>query len=112
MESSLLLVLTSIIVNKTSQCKVQLLVGHLVKIFFDYWLAAVILLQNRYISLLVPFLKDCHAHFRRLASDTQLLLNFSHSEAVIGVLNLCSIFKKKMETLPLEVDKELKHCHK
>ena len=54
------------------------------------------LVSKKFISLLLPF--------RRLASDTQLLLNFLHSE----VLNLCSILKK-METPPLEVDKELKH---
>ena len=33
-------------------------------------------------------------HFRRLASDSKLLSNSSHSEAVIiGVLNICAIKK-------------------
>ena len=44
--------------NKTSQCKVQHLVGHLVYIFLNYWLATVIFFQNRFISLLLPLLKD------------------------------------------------------
>ena len=53
---------------------------------------------------------ETHPHFRRLASEAQLLSNFSHSEAVIGVLNIALFKKKKMETPHLiEVDKELKH---
>ena len=51
------------------------------------------LVSKKLISLALPLLKDFQnpRHFRRLASDAQLLLNFLHSE----VLNLCSIKKKK-----------------
>ena len=86
------------LLQQNEQCKVQHLVGHLVYIFLNNRFATVILFQKSFISLLsLPPLKTfkTHAHFRRLASDTQLLSNFSHAKTIIGVLNLCSIKKKR-----------------
>ena len=101
--------------NKTSQCKVQHLVGHLVYIFLNYQLTTVIFFQNRFISLLLPILKDFQNPRPFPAAGVwypafvKLLVLWSCN---IGVLDLCSIWKKKRETLPLEVDKELKHWQK